>query len=87
MTEALKLIVDGYLSLKNREVLDEMRAHRQRLRKQLEELQAAGAASLRAIAAALNERGIPTARGNGEWSAVQVSRVLERIEGPFDQAA
>jgi hypothetical protein len=37
MTEALKLIVDGYLSLKNREALDEMRAHRQRLRKQLEE--------------------------------------------------
>ncbi len=26
MTEALKLIVDGYLSLKNREALDEMRA-------------------------------------------------------------
>jgi hypothetical protein len=35
--------------------------------------------SLRAIAAALNEKHIPTARGNGEWSAVQVQRVLERI--------
>jgi DNA invertase Pin-like site-specific DNA recombinase len=40
------------------------------------ELQAAGATSLRAIAAGLNERGIPAARG-GQWSAVQVARVLE----------
>jgi DNA invertase Pin-like site-specific DNA recombinase len=42
------------------------------------ELQAAGATSLRAIAAGLNERNIPTARGDGEWSAVQVARVLAR---------
>ena len=42
------------------------------------ELQAAGATSLRAIAAGLNERGIPTSRGEGAWSAVQVSRVLAR---------
>jgi DNA invertase Pin-like site-specific DNA recombinase len=41
------------------------------------ELQAAGATSLRAIAAGLNDRGIPTARG-GEWSAVQVQRLLDR---------
>jgi DNA invertase Pin-like site-specific DNA recombinase len=41
------------------------------------ELQAAGATSLRAIAAGLNERGIPAARG-GQWAAVQVSRVLSR---------
>jgi DNA invertase Pin-like site-specific DNA recombinase len=40
------------------------------------ELQASGATSLRAIAAGLNERGIPAARG-GQWSAVQVARVLE----------
>jgi Resolvase, N terminal domain/Recombinase len=40
------------------------------------ELQAAGKTSLRAIADGLNEKGIPTARGNGEWSAVQVKRVL-----------
>jgi DNA invertase Pin-like site-specific DNA recombinase len=38
-------------------------------------IQALGATSLREIAAALNDRGIPTARG-GEWSAVQVQRVL-----------
>jgi DNA invertase Pin-like site-specific DNA recombinase len=42
-------------------------------------LQAAGATSLRAIAAGLNEQGIPTAKGNGQWSAVQVARVLERM--------
>jgi DNA invertase Pin-like site-specific DNA recombinase len=40
------------------------------------ELRERGCKSLRAIAAALNEAGIPTARGNGTWSAVQVSRVL-----------
>jgi len=37
---------------------------------------------LRAIAAGLNEQAIPTARGQGEWSAVQVMRVLERLD-PF----
>jgi DNA invertase Pin-like site-specific DNA recombinase len=42
------------------------------------ELQAAGATSLREIAAGLNERGIPTARGTGSWSATQVMRVLAR---------
>ena len=43
------------------------------------ELQAAGITSLRGIAAALNERGIPTASGRGTWQAVQVSRVLARL--------
>lgn len=38
--------------------------------------QAKGAASLRQIADRLNAEGIPTARGGGEWSAVQVQRVL-----------
>jgi DNA invertase Pin-like site-specific DNA recombinase len=42
-------------------------------------LQAAGKTSLREIAAGLNEQGIPTARGGGIWSAVQVARVLQRI--------
>jgi DNA invertase Pin-like site-specific DNA recombinase len=41
------------------------------------ELQANGATSLRAIAAGLNGRGIPTAQG-GSWSATQVMRVLNR---------
>jgi DNA invertase Pin-like site-specific DNA recombinase len=39
------------------------------------QIQAAGAISLRQIAGELNTRGISTARG-GEWSAVQVQRVL-----------
>jgi DNA invertase Pin-like site-specific DNA recombinase len=43
------------------------------------ELQAAGKTSLRAIAEGLNAAGIPTARGHGKWSAVQVSRLLENI--------
>jgi DNA invertase Pin-like site-specific DNA recombinase len=47
----------------------------------IKELQAAGKTSLRAIAVGLNEQGIPTARG-GEWSAVQVMLMLERLD-PF----
>jgi hypothetical protein len=46
----------------------------------LKELQAAGVTSLRAIAAALNERGIPTATGYGRWHHVQVGKVLARLE-------
>jgi DNA invertase Pin-like site-specific DNA recombinase len=41
------------------------------------DVRASGASSLRQIAASLNQRAIPTARG-GAWSAVQVKRVLER---------
>jgi Recombinase len=48
----------------------------------IKELQAAGCESLRAIAAGLEERGIPAARG-GKWSAVQVSRLLEAAAYPF----
>jgi hypothetical protein len=44
----------------------------------IRELQASGATSLTAIAAALNERGITTARGRA-WTTVQVDRVLDRI--------
>jgi len=42
------------------------------------ELKAAGVTSYGALARALNERGIPTARG-GEWSPMQVSRVLAKV--------
>jgi Recombinase len=38
----------------------------------------AGGSTLQAIAAALNERGIPTATGAGEWRKHQVWRVLTR---------
>jgi DNA invertase Pin-like site-specific DNA recombinase len=44
----------------------------------INELQAAGIASLRGIADELNARGIPTANGQ-TWQAMQVSRVLARV--------
>jgi DNA invertase Pin-like site-specific DNA recombinase len=43
------------------------------------ELRASGITTQHAIAAALNERGIPTARGSGQWQATQVSRLLARL--------
>jgi DNA invertase Pin-like site-specific DNA recombinase len=48
------------------------------LRPVLRELQRHGITSLRGMASALNQRNIPTARGRGAWSAVQVARVLNR---------
>lgn len=48
------------------------------LKPEIDRLRAAGAKSLRDIAAGLNEAGIPTARG-GKWSAVQIQRVLSRL--------
>jgi hypothetical protein len=42
------------------------------------DVQASGASSLRQVATALNDRGIPAARGGG-WSAIQVKRVMERV--------
>jgi hypothetical protein len=44
------------------------------------EAQAVGAKTLRQIAAALNGRGIGTARG-GKWEATTVANVLRRISG------
>lgn len=43
------------------------------------DLRAAGVTSLSALANALNEKNIPTAKG-GKWQAVQVQRVLARID-------
>jgi hypothetical protein len=45
------------------------------------ELQAAGITSLNGIAAALNERHVPTPGGSGHWYAAQVSRLLKRLAG------
>jgi hypothetical protein len=42
-------------------------------------LQAAGITSLKGIAKALSERGVPTPWGGHQWQAVQVSRVLARL--------
>jgi hypothetical protein len=47
----------------------------------LKELQAADITSLNGIAAALNERRVPTPAGSGHWHAAQVSRVLRRLAG------
>jgi DNA invertase Pin-like site-specific DNA recombinase len=44
----------------------------------IHEIQAAGATSLRAIADALNARGVPTARG-GRWQAQTVANILARV--------
>jgi hypothetical protein len=44
-------------------------------------LQASGVESLRALARGLNAQDIPTSRGEGEWSAAQVARVLKRLKG------
>ena len=41
------------------------------------EIKAAGAGSLRQIAAELNRRGVPAAKG-GTWSSAQVKRILDR---------
>jgi hypothetical protein len=45
------------------------------------ELRAAGITSLNGIAAALNERAVPTPAGSGHWHAAQVSRLLKRLAG------
>jgi hypothetical protein len=44
-------------------------------------LRASGVTSLRGIAAAINERGIPTVAGSGRWHHVQVGRLLGRLAG------
>lgn len=42
----------------------------------IDEIRECGVTSLQGIAGALTAKGIPTARGRSEWSAVQVQRVL-----------
>jgi hypothetical protein len=54
-------------------------AHAAKFAPTIKEIQASGVTTLRAIAAALNERNIPTASGRGEWHPVQVWRVLARL--------
>lgn len=44
----------------------------------IREIQATGITSASGIATALNERGIPPAKG-GKWQAVQVQRVLTKV--------
>lgn len=71
------------IGVQGRKASAEVRAEKADVRAQdrleaIEDVKAAGAISLRQIAAALNERGIPTPTQKGEWSAVQVKRILDR---------
>lgn len=50
------------------------------LRPVIDDVVAAGHASLPKIAAELNRRGIPTPSRNGQWKATTVSRILKRTE-------
>ena len=45
----------------------------------IEELRTAGAVTLSAIAAGLNEKGIPTPRNGSRWTATQVGRLLAAL--------
>ena len=45
----------------------------------IEQAKAEGASTLRKIASFLNSKNIPTPRETGEWSAVQVQRILSRV--------
>jgi Recombinase len=45
------------------------------------EIHAAGVTKLQGIAAALNERGVPTPSGHRHWRPMQVSRLLKRLAG------
>ena len=51
----------------------------------IREAQKAGATTLRAVAAALNARGVSTARG-GSWHAMSVKNMLDRQTGDQSQA-
>jgi len=55
-------------------------AHAAKVAPYIAEARAAGAVTLREIAAALNARGVATPRG-GAWQAMTVSNVLKRVEG------
>jgi DNA invertase Pin-like site-specific DNA recombinase len=45
----------------------------------IRDIRSSGVASHRGIARSLNARGVATARG-GEWTAVQVGSILQRVE-------
>ncbi len=53
--------------------------HAEDLQPVIEEIQEQGVTGLRAIARALNERGVVTPRG-GKWHPTGVARLLEKIK-------
>jgi hypothetical protein len=69
MSEAVKLIVGGYVRLKNREALEEMRDHRQRLRERLPDPQ-------KTLNGVMNAADILTA------DILAIDEGLEELSGP-----
>lgn len=57
---------------------EKARKHGADVAEEIEKIRAAGVSTLNGIAAELNARNIPTARG-GRWQAVQVDRVMKRL--------
>jgi hypothetical protein len=47
----------------------------------VKQIVADGITSLNGIAAALNQRGVPTPGGSRHWHAAQVARLLKRLAG------
>jgi hypothetical protein len=60
--------------------------HAKSVMNEIERARAAGAQSLRQIAAVLNERGINTPRPGGTWQAAQVKAVMDRAKRALDHA-
>lgn len=59
---------------------DRAKAYAARIGPALADVRAAGAKSLREIAAGLTARNVPTARGSTQWHPQQVSLLLDRLE-------
>jgi DNA invertase Pin-like site-specific DNA recombinase len=68
----------GGLNAKGLQNQAEAKARAEALRSDIDQIRAEGLTSLRAIAEALNKRGISTAQG-GKWLAPQVARVLASL--------
>ena len=68
---------DAAAAAKARRQMADRAAHRLSL--EVEILQAAGTRSRRALARALNEKGIPPPLGGGVWTHTTVARVLHRV--------
>lgn len=54
--------------------------HARKVVPMIRSVQAEGASTLRAVAEALNARGVETATGMGDWTAMAVKRVLDRVK-------
>ena len=77
--DALRRAGKGAVALRAAVVANADR-HAEDLRVVVQDIRAEGMVSLRAIAAALNERGMLTRRG-GQWQVSNVGNLLERLHG------